>query len=548
MRIERHRVSEAALAAVREDFANRMISDVYSRSRAGRIDAYDWWDVTLAFLDGLGAFSAVTPDLDTPEAKAILGDAAETAAGVVSFAAYPTAPFHIFLNYVNFGRDYDSGADGNPQAVTAARWIDAFCVAVLADKAERHGEAFYFARLTPQRAGGPGLPSVELINGLLAYVNGDLGVGGQNFPPSAQEKLAALDAALARVAERRAGARAGTGGGSGAGAGAGAGARPTAAGAAAGADVTGVADPATGALRALRALAARDREAFGAELTALLLPHSRLEDPRAAPRTLLPLLPLALAALGYRREGWQPPVESGYLPRALVTGFETRPPRVGPYGRERRPDAVAALAAGPLVVERPEMPQCVEHADWLVRELYEAIRAGVGPEDRARPDRPLDPGSWYAALRHALITGSRAELAPLVLSGPNALQEDRSAYASYRQALHDYLRGEDPEPATDRAVADVPQIEEWGFLPPPAVLFSQLVEGDEESFNLALADALEAHRDHHAVGDRAEGAGADAAVCFDVLALACHARRRGWRIRVSSPYLPESLLGSARPF
>lgn len=80
------------------------------------------------------------------------------------------------------------------------------------------------------------------------------------------------------------------------------------------------------------------------------------------------------------------------------------------------------------------------------------------------------------------------------------------------------------------------------------MLFSQLVEGDEESFNLALADALEAHRDHHAVGGRAEGAGADAAVCFDVLALACHARRRGWRIRVSSPYLPESLLGSARPF
>lgn len=115
MRIERHRVSEAALAAVREDFANRMISDVYSRSRAGRIDAYDWWDVTLAFLDGLGAFSAVTPDLDTPEAKAILGDAAETAAGVVSFAAYPTAPFHIFLNYVNFGRDYDSGRTATPR-------------------------------------------------------------------------------------------------------------------------------------------------------------------------------------------------------------------------------------------------------------------------------------------------------------------------------------------------------------------------------------------------------------------------------------------------
>ncbi|MFF4391070.1 immunity 49 family protein [Streptomyces sp. NPDC001552] len=523
MRIERHRVSEAALAAVREDFANKMISDVYSRSRAGQIDAYDWWDITLRFLDGLGAFSTVTPDLDTPEAKAILADAAEAAVGTVSFAAYPNASFHIFLNYVNFGRDYDSGAGGSPQPVSAARWIDAFCVAILADKTERHGEAFHFARTAPQRAGGPGLPPVELINGLLAYVSGDIGVEYQKFPPSPQEKLAALDAALARIADRHARARAG-------------------------ADRTGAADPATGALRALRALAARDREAFAAELAALLLPYSYLDDPRAEPRTLLPVLPLALAALGYRREGWLPPVESGYLPRALVTGFEAPPPRVGPYGRERRADAVAALATGPLVVERPEMPDCAAHADHLVRNLYEAVRAGAGSEGAVRPDQALAPGSWYQSLKHALITGSRAELAPLVISGPNALQEDRSAHASYRQALHDYLRGEDPEPATDRAVAEVGQTLEWGFHPAPAVLFSQLVEGDEESFNLALADALEAHRDYYSVSDRLFGGGAEAAVDFDVLALACHARRRGWRIRVSSPYLPESLLGAAHPF
>ncbi|CAM5555858.1 immunity 49 family protein [Streptomyces avidinii] len=528
MRIERHRVSEAALAAVRDDFANRMISDVYSRSRAGLIDAYDWWQITLGFLDGLGALSAAPRGLDTPEAKAILSDAAEAAAGAVSFAAYyPKVSFHVFLTYVDYGRDYDSGSGGDPQPVSAARWIDAFCVAILADKAERHGEAFHFARLTPQRTGGPGLPSVELINGLLAYVSGDLGVEDQTFPPSPQEKLAALDAALARVAGRRAGARA-------------AAHEPEAA------DTAESADPATGALRALRALAARDRERFGAELAALLLPYSHLEDRRAEPRTLLPLLPLALAALGYRREGWQPPVDSDYLPQALVTGFEAPPPRVGPYGRERRADAVAALAAGPLVVERPELPRCTAAADALVHELHEATRAGAAAGGATHRDSPLDPGSWGAALNRALITGSRADLAPLVISGPTARQEDRSAYASYRRALHNYLRGEDPEPATDRAVADVARSRDWGFLPAPAAAFSQLVEGDEESFNLALADALEAHRDHYSVSDRAVGAAA--AVNLDVLALACHARRRGWRIRVSSPYLPESLLGAAQPF
>ncbi len=81
---------------------------------------------------------------------------------------------------------------------------------------------------------------------------------------------------------------------------------------------------------------------------------------------------------------------------------------------------------------------------------------------------------------------------------------------------------------------------------PPAVLLSQLVEGDEESFNLALADALETHRDYYLVADRADDP--DACINLDILALACHARRRGWAIRVESPYLPPSLLRAAQPF
>ncbi|MDX3761862.1 immunity 49 family protein, partial [Streptomyces sp. AK02-04a] len=87
---------------------------------------------------------------------------------------------------------------------------------------------------------------------------------------------------------------------------------------------------------------------------------------------------------------------------------------------------------------------------------------------------------------------------------------------------------------------------DWGFAMPPAVLLSQLVEGDEESFNLALADALEAHRHYYQVADRADDP--DASVNLDVLALACHARRRGWDIRVESPYLPQGLLRAAEPF
>lgn len=97
-----------------------------------------------------------------------------------------------------------------------------------------------------------------------------------------------------------------------------------------------------------------------------------------------------------------------------------------------------------------------------------------------------------------------------------------------------------------RALQQVEKAKDWGFAIPFTVLLSQLVEGNEESFNLALADALEAHRAYYQVADRADDP--DASVNLDILALACHARRRGWSIRVESPSLPQSLLRAAEPF
>ncbi|MYV60805.1 hypothetical protein GTW37_16270, partial [Streptomyces sp. SID4931] len=117
---------------------------------------------------------------------------------------------------------------------------------------------------------------------------------------------------------------------------------------------------------------------------------------------------------------------------------------------------------------------------------------------------------------------------------------------AYREALHAYLKGADPEAAAQKALEQEERAKDWGFAMPPAVLLSQLVEGDEESFNLALADALEDHRDHYGVADRANDP--DASINLDILALACHARRRGWAIRVDSAYLLEELLRAAEAF
>ncbi|MFF4660655.1 Imm49 family immunity protein [Streptomyces sp. NPDC001381] len=577
-------MGEAVVSAAREDFTNRIGGLVRSMSRAGRMATYEWQSIAREFLHYLGALSIDTPDLDTPEARAALKDASEAAAGAVAYAAYhPHCTFQVFLEYVNFGMSYDPGEDAPEESVTPGEWIGALCLAILRDKAKWHGEAFHFARHKFAEE-ATGTPAGELATGLTAVVLDDTG-DDEEYPPSAQAKLAAVDAALDRIRIR--------------------------------AEETGkplLDRPDSAALRTLRALAAEDRDAFNGALSDLLVSHSSLHTSSLSPSSLLPLVPIALAALAYRTLGWAPAVDTDYLPHALVTGFETRGPRVAGFGRNRRPDAVAALAAGPLVVERPDCertvhPQTEAMYEEELREMFTS--AGGEPLDVSRLDWVMgdqerlfkwhagDPGgitdaqlarlrltsqmgaalfrvalaepdteaevtidgrtlryraergaevcahNWQKATALALITGAREDLAPLVLTGPDFAGPDGSAVAAYREALHAYLKGTDPEPAAQRALEQTEKAEDWGVAMPPAVLLSQLVEGDEESFNLALADALEAHRDYYGIADRADDP--DASINLDILALTCHARRRGWTIRVESPYLPQSLLQAAQP-
>ncbi|MFI6144426.1 immunity 49 family protein [Streptomyces sp. NPDC051109] len=575
----------AVVSAAREDFTNRIGGQVRSMSRAGRMATCEWQLIADEFLDYLGALSVGAPGLDTPEAKAALKDASEAAAGAVAYAAYhPHCSFQVFLEYVNFGMSYDPGEDAPEESITPGEWIDALCLAVLRDKAKWHGEAFHFAR-DKFSAQTQGTPIGELATGLMAVVLDDTG-DDEAWPPSAQAKLGAVDAALDRIRTR--------------------------------AEETGeplLERPDGVALRTLRALAAEDREAFDTALAELLVGHSTLHGSAASPSTLLPLVPIALAALAYRTLGWVPAVRTDYLPHALITGFETRGPRVSGFGRDRRPDAVAALAAGPLVVDRPACERTVDPRIEAVygehvQEAFTPVggeplavwRLGsvMGDQERLFTWRAGDPGgvtdarlatlrlasqmgaalfrialaepgtevevtvdgrklryraerggeahagNWQKATAFALISGAREDLAPLVLTGPAFARPDGSALSAYREALHAYLKGADPEQAAQRALQQAEKAEDRGFAMPPAVLLSQLVEGDEESFNLALADALEAHRDHYQVADRADDP--DGSVNLDILALACHARRRGWVIRVESPYLPQDLLRAAEPF
>ncbi|MEU6765478.1 Imm49 family immunity protein [Streptomyces sp. NPDC046853] len=569
MRIQRHHIGEAAVSAVREGFCDRIGRTVHSMAKSGPVTGFEWGMVSEEFFQYLGALSVETPDLHSPEAKAVLRDAAQAAVGRVAYAAfYPVDCFQVNLNYVNFGMDYDPEETGEAASLSAYDWIDALCLAVLAGQDQWHAETFRFAReaISPDEPGA----ALALIHGLRAYVHGDTAEDNTAPLPSPAGKLGALDAALGRLQALEQQAGQGL-----------------------------LQTPQSAALRGLRALSAHDQSAFAAELTGLLTHHHHAVTDSTRPDSLLPLLPLTLTALAYRREGWPVPVETDYLPHALVTGFETSGPRVEAYGRARRPEAAAQLAAGPVRVDRPRpptfRPDTDENIAWLeedttaildphrtepvtaadyadamgdqqllfqtraaltpditpkqVEHLALASRLGAaafraaGNEAATSRERP-SAWTWCTALHFALITGSREDIATLVLTD-RVLLADGSANASYYQALHDYLRGEDPGPATGRALEDREKCHRWGFFPPPSILLSQLVDGDEESFSLALLDALEEHRDHYRVADRADQPGA--AINLGILALACHARRRGWNIPIVSPYLPGRLLEAARP-
>ncbi|MET7647541.1 Imm49 family immunity protein [Streptomyces sp. NPDC005426] len=274
MRIERHRADEAAVAAAREDFSQRIGTMVRQMSKR-EVTHNDWFMLADGFLDHLGALSVEEPGLDSRQAKFILDNAAMAAAGAVAYAAYfPDHSFNVFLDYVNFGMSYDARSEGDPVSPSVGGWLDAFCLTVLSGTVERHSEAFHHAR-TPAEEVQNRSPSDDLADGLMAYAFGDTGDVAASRPPSEEDKLAALDAALARV---------------------------RAFGDERGLDVSQRGD--TIALHALRALTSGDRKGFGAALTRLLLQRKEFAAISTAPRYLLPLLPLALAALAYSREGW----------------------------------------------------------------------------------------------------------------------------------------------------------------------------------------------------------------------------------------------------
>ncbi len=76
--------------------------------------------------------------------------------------------------------------------------------------------------------------------------------------------------------------------------------------------------PLTPDQRLLRVLLDDDQHAFEQALIARLTEHRESLGSDPAPRTLLPLGILAVAALAVQAHGWELDVRSGYLPHGLL--------------------------------------------------------------------------------------------------------------------------------------------------------------------------------------------------------------------------------------
>ncbi|MFD7027029.1 Imm49 family immunity protein [Streptomyces sp. NPDC059917] len=576
------------MSAAVADFAERMAGDVH-RMQHDESPQYGWEMICESFLDYVGARSVDNPELAGKDCKLAFESAAAAAMGSFALTAWPQRVGDVFIEYTGTGVVYDREEPAGD--VSAHDWLDTFFLACVAGDTDRDGALFLSA--APPRDGQEGRADVALVHALSAFVYGVLGsagAGGAAGPVTDEQRAAFIDVLVRELGP--------------------------------GSDRSH--DRA--ALATLRALAADDREAFTAALAEQLTRYRERQAATAKPhpRSLLPLDALALASLAQRWKGWEPGVDCAYLPAAALGGFAPPVPRVRAFGADKRPDALAALAAGPLVVDGPRRSRGQEPSDaaraeqaaraerydqYLGRSaaefadpeerpehvarglpglmdnqyrifqrrvtdgrtaddgrgaLVRAAEAGtaafqlaaaepdterevsVGGVTRALPagGRPnaLGPVQWLRATAAAVVSGEEALLAECVRIGPDPFGGGGRATAvrAYATALHDHLRGADAEPALRAAASEAFRMRDLNYLLPPVVLLSQLAAGDREGFALALADALEDHRDHYEVGENATDP--DALLNPDVLALVCLARRAGWEVPVRSPYLPEPLV------
>ncbi|MFD6951718.1 hypothetical protein A6A08_16765 [Nocardiopsis sp. TSRI0078] len=590
MRIERHNVRDEALTKATEDFTDRIGGAVHGQQHHGR-DGMGWQDIARDLHEYAGARSAADPAVDT-DAFTALYSAAEARIGALKLDCAPaSASFPVHLTYTGTGYSYEGeGEDTDHSGAPTWDWIQTLYLCLVAGLHEQNAGAF----LSLASAFDEG---EVLARGLAYYLFPELGAqrgqvlgyvdsaitGMANAGELPHPDLLQLYTLLSRDEKLFWKMMA---------------ARLEAYHDSASQDSPSSLLPI--AEIAFAAMAVRV-EGWEQPFASDYLPHRLTagEQGRSGPRVGVygadkdtgALRELAQGTLGVERpvtvpdhidrlletldgeseedlrDAWSPDTVPDMLPTALqwhardeITRFRYRS-LADPQARD--PRQLEALT---------HASQYTAAAFASVTSQGETVEVTLGPTTAplrsVAPTSDISEGARMVAIEYAVLSGSRERLDALLSypTGAFASKDDAqgtSVYGRYPVALLAYLRAQSPRSRADhdgdhdsarmaeeaRAAMDgaVAALERHqalpGYPPPPVVLLSQLVAGDREGFALALADALEEHREAFSVG-RSQG-DCDGFVNTRILALACLARVRGWDVPVESDYLPRGILDHA---
>jgi hypothetical protein len=271
-RVDRHTVVDQRVAAATDDFARRLAATVDAEQEGGP-GSTGWSIITELLLDYVGARTVDDADLSSSDARLALRSAGETAIGAVAVVARtPNERLAVTVPYSDTGVSYGPGpVEATPLSLTD--WLTAWKLAWIC-----RARTF--------------VPLIEARRLLPTAASGD--------PPNMRLRLAQAEAMYhdqfmrpaegATVVERTL-------------------------------DEAADADPVLVAeLTAFRSLLARDRDGFHRDLVELLHRHraaAQAADP--SPASLVPVGPLSLACLAADDTGWDIDIESGYLPRSVLT-------------------------------------------------------------------------------------------------------------------------------------------------------------------------------------------------------------------------------------
>ncbi|MGK5631590.1 immunity 49 family protein [Streptomyces sp. URMC 123] len=301
--VARHEVSEQAVA--------KALEDINGRTR----DRWFWMchddpspkkiqEMGDDLLDHVAARTLTDPDLDLDETSHIvLRTAAECSLGVLSIGCFPDGDQEILFPLIGEGLSSEdtafgdavvtAGLTGQAQAPTARTWLDTFEICLVSglmwewqrviglllriDYAPAIRNGVPYSKLT-STSDPADLTAMDALCRYLTEADGHLPCDWPTVPlrkPSADERAEAarqLDALGALTADQR----------------------------------------------LLRVLLDDDQRAFEQALVARLTEYRDSTDRDPAIRSLLPLGPLALAALAVQVHRWELSVRSGYLPRSVL--------------------------------------------------------------------------------------------------------------------------------------------------------------------------------------------------------------------------------------